>query len=393
MLKSRLLASQKTSSSADSAKEKQYMNLFFEHYKNIVFILSADIMKIFDMAKRLYDSGTPISREQRKCLDREIWQMIGKGGLNSVADSMPDNMKSRWMEIFGSEYRNIIEYSFKRLPKTLRVNTLKISPEDFLQRMKLYKTSVIPAGINNVFRIPGTFKTPFYQMPEHNEGLFYVQDIASMLPPIALDPKAGDMVLDLCAAPGSKTTQMAQMMNNKGKILANDPSIKRVSVLEKQLRRLGVENTILSNVQGEALGDLHEGHFDKVLVDPPCSGEGIIRYKPHKIFDWKESDVYRLSEIQKGLIDSGFKALRAGGTMVYSTCTYSPEENEEAVNHLLKTHSSAEVIPVSLNGVKTRGGFSAWRGKQYASGTGNSVRIYPHDNDTIGFFLAKIIKN
>ncbi len=352
------------------------------------FILAKELSKL-----SLSPQLSTLTRQQKDLVDEEIADLLEKQGLSQVIELLPTELKRRWQALFGKEVEEVIKSSFQSLPKTIRVNTLKTTASKFLEIAKLYSWQLQPLSFTkNAFRLPPEVKLYFGDIPEHEAGLFYVQELASMLPVIALNPKPGEKVLDIAAAPGSKTTQMAELMKNKGSILANDISEERMQILKKAVTRLGI--TIIDYHLGDAsaLGDIYPETFDKVLVDAPCSTEGILRYKAHKFLEWSLLLIYRITKVQKQLIESGFKALKPGGTMVYSTCAFSPEENEAIVNSLIKKYSTARIEQIEFKGVKTRKGLVNWEHLDLNAELARAVRIYPQDNDSIGFFIAKIAK-
>jgi NOL1/NOP2/sun family putative RNA methylase len=216
-----------------------------------------------------------------------------------------------------------------------------------------------------------------------------VQDAASMIPPVVLNPKKGDIVLDICAAPGSKTTQLAQYMENTSILLANDAQGKRLSALGINLQRCGVTNTIITKMDGERIRG--EEIFDKILIDAPCSGTGTIR-RSYKIAEmWSPGLVDRMSKIQYKLLKNAFRLLKKGGTLVYSTCTLEPQENEGTVNKLLQENKNAQIQEIKLN-IKRSTPITSFNGEEYSNEVKKCLRIYPQDNDTEGFFVAKIKK-
>lgn len=227
---------------------------------------------------------------------------------------------------------------------------------------------------------------------EHILGYYYIQEISSMLPVLVLDPKPGEKVLDLCASPGSKTTQIAARMNNQGLIIANEVKLDRVKILSANLERCGVMNVILTRRDGIALCNKFEKEkifFDKILVDAPCSGEGTIRSSPKTFEMWNIKTVEYLSKLQKALISSAIKILKPNGTLIYSTCTHSPEEDEEIIDFALRNFKDIKIEKIELP-VKMRKGITKWKEKEYIEDVKLSCRIYPQDNNTEGFFLAKI---
>jgi NOL1/NOP2/sun family putative RNA methylase len=229
---------------------------------------------------------------------------------------------------------------------------------------------------------------------EHLLGYFYVQEISSMLPMLALQPKQGDFLLDLCASPGSKTTQAAAMMENTGTIIANEVSLGRIRILNTNLEKCGVMNAIVTRKDGvhfcKTIRKKTKIRFDKILVDAPCSGEGTLRKSPKTFQMWNVKFIKSLSDLQKRLAVEALRILKVNGEMIYSTCTLSPEEDEEVVD-FLKRNFDIEIEELSLP-LKMRCGVCEWEGKQYDESVKNACRLYPQDNNTDGFFLAKIRK-
>jgi NOL1/NOP2/sun family putative RNA methylase len=213
-----------------------------------------------------------------------------------------------------------------------------------------------------------------------------------MVPVIVLDPKPGETVLDLCAAPGSKTTQISQHMENSGLLVANEVNRTRMKGLLQNAKRCGVVNEAVIALPGEKIGNILPDYFDRVLLDAPCSVEGTIRKSRAVLDHWGLKNIEKMSRIQKGLIVSGFRALRPGGIMVYSTCTIAPEENEGVIDYLLKKFPEAEIMPMSLPDFKMRGGVVVWDKVSFDSRVKDCARVLPQDNDTAPFFIAKITK-
>jgi len=227
---------------------------------------------------------------------------------------------------------------------------------------------------------------------EHFLGYYYIQELASMLPLVAMTFNENDFYLDLCAAPGSKTTQAAAKMENKGTIIANEMSLGRMRILSSNLERCSVTNTIITRKEGRALcRDFEKGNifFDKILLDAPCSGEGTLRSTPKTSLMWNPKTIKSFSHLQKTLFEKAFKQLKVNGEMIYSTCTHAPEENEGVIDYALKRFKEEiEIMPFELP-IKTRQGIIEWNGKRYDKKVKLSKRIYPHDNNTEGFFICK----
>ena len=274
------------------------------------------------------------------------------------------------------------EHCSKELRKSIRINTLKISVNDFLERTNLHLERI--KWCEQGFFVND--RVTLGNLYEHFLGYFYVQESASMLPPLALDIK--DMILDMCAAPGSKTGQIASMMKNNGLIVANDFDYRRLKALTLNLQRLGVINTVITNMKGYFIKD----KFDSILLDAPCSGTGTISKSPRTVEIYNPNMIRKLCADQKGLINNAFNILNENGSLVYSTCSLEPEENEEVINFLLNKHDDAKLEKIKFNGLKTSDVILEFNGKKYNDEINKCVRIWPQDNDTSGFFLAKIRK-
>ncbi|NIW78504.1 MAG: NOL1/NOP2/sun family putative RNA methylase, partial [Calditrichae bacterium] len=217
------------------------------------------------------------------------------------------------------------------------------------------------------------------------------QDIASMLPPLVLDPQPGEWILDMSAAPGSKTTQITTLMQNKGVIIANDIVMKRIRSLSSNLERLGAVNTAIFRLFGEQFGNQYFETFDRVLLDPACSGLGTLHKSPEVLSWWTPSHCQRMAASQKNLMISAIKALRPGGVLCYSTCTLTPEENEEIIDLALR-ECPVELETISIPALKLRPGLTKFSGKKYDSNLERACRVYPFENETEGFFIAKLRK-
>ncbi len=279
---------------------------------------------------------------------------------------------------------------------SIRCNTIKISPEKLKLRLEKKGWKIEqPFPEHKEIMIVSSQLNPgeLGKSIEHILGLYYVQEISSMLPIIALNPSSQDLVLDLCASPGSKTTQASAMMENSGTIIANDKDIGRIAILQANLERVGASNVIMTRhdavqlcLRLEKLGI----KFDKILLDVPCSGEGNIRSNPKTLLTWNIKMIESLSRLQKKIISSAVPLLKDGGELVYSTCTQAPEENEENVNFLVERFGM-KVLDCKLP-VKARAGILEWRGKKFDKQTKNCSRIWPQDSNTEAFFVARLGK-
>ncbi len=241
-------------------------------------------------------------------------------------------------KLLGPQKQGLYDQIGLKLPHHIRFNPLKGDVErqqEFFRRQG-FAFQPIPE-IKDVYRITRQ-PYPIGKSLSHYLGHIYVQDIASMLPAMVLNPRPGDWVLDMSAAPGSKTTLMGALMENRGVILANDVVSKRLKALGKNLERMSIVNTTVYKWFGEQFGNTYFEQFDKVLLDPACSGLGTLHKNPEILTWWTPKHCQRLASGQKNLLISAVKALRPGGELLYSTCTLTPEENEGvidfALNHL-----------------------------------------------------------
>ena len=295
-------------------------------------------------------------------------------------------------ELLGDEVEALLAWAKQKLPPVIRVNTLKIEVPALRSRLEAQGFELEPIPFYpEAFRVRHA-PVEVGKTLEHFLGYYYVQDTASMLPPLVLNPQPGERVLDIAAAPGSKTTQMAQMMRNTGLIVANDVDVERIRALASNLDRLGVLNTVVTETDGYKLGFEQENFFDRVLLDAPCSAIGTL----HKAYEitrwWAWTKVGMLVRTQKGLILAAYRALRPGGLMVYSTCTLVPEENEGVVRFLLERHPEAQLLEPPDFGLRMRPGLLEWKRNRYPEAVARTRRIYPYENEMEGFYIALIRK-
>ncbi|MBW3013315.1 RsmB/NOP family class I SAM-dependent RNA methyltransferase [Candidatus Woesearchaeota archaeon] len=289
-----------------------------------------------------------------------------------------------------TDFDKFKEYSLSYLRRSIRVNTLKSTVAEVRKRLlPEWDLVQVPWCKEGFWLENKKGRRDVGNLVEHALGYVYVQEAASMIPPLVLDPKPGEHVLDMCAAPGSKTSQIAQYMKNKGVLVANDISAARAKPLGLNLQRCGVTNLIITMMHGQSFKNVL---FDKILVDAPCSGTGTIRKSLKTVQIWNPGMIRRLSHIQKQLIVKAFDILKKGGTMVYSTCSCEPLENEAVVSHLLETVDNATVEKIELKGIVRSPAVMEFEGQKYDKQVSSCLRIWPQDNDTEGFFVAKIKK-
>lgn len=225
------------------------------------------------------------------------------------------------------------------------------------------------------------------------EGRVYIQNAASWLPVLALQPQPGEHILDMCAAPGGKTSHIAARAGNQAYITANDNSRPRLAKLRANLDRLGVQNVEYTLYQAEQLAHRLAGQlFDKILLDAPCSGEGMLTYANNKeIATWSVAHIRRLQQLQKRLIMQAWQLLKPGGTLVYSTCTMAPEENEAVVDYLLRHAPDATVQPIGIHVPNQIPTVRQWHNRAFADQVHLAARLAPSAGAE-AFFTARIAK-
>ena len=299
---------------------------------------------------------------------------------------IPKKFKQRYKKII-PDFDKFLDYYNKRQAVSIRVNTIKTSKEDFLSMTHLRIKPVKWYG--DAFFVDTQHAAHVASTLEYFLGHIYLQDAASMVPPLVLAPHEGERVLDLTAAPGSKTTQMSQMMNNRGCIIANDNAYERIKALRGNINRLGCMNVVITRRDVRSFPASENERFDKVLLDAPCSLEGSMRkYFIH----WSEGGVRSLALLQKKMIDAAWPLVKRGGELVYSTCTYAPEENEGVVQHLLQENEDAVLEKIKVKGLDHHEGITEFRDTTFNAELRKTARIYIHDYNTGGFFIAKIRK-
>jgi NOL1/NOP2/sun family putative RNA methylase len=304
------------------------------------------------------------------------------------------NFKPKFIERYSmlTDFEEFKKYSLSFLRRSIRVNTLKITIDELKKRLEReWSLEQIP-WCKEGFWIQHRKKErrDVGNLKEHSLGYFYLQEAVSMIPPIILEPKSNEIVLDMCAAPGSKASQIAALMKNKGILIANDYKGIRLAPLGINLQRMGVSNTIITLMEGRFF--LNSGiKFDKILVDAPCSGTGTIRKSLKTLRIWNPDMIRRLAGTQKQLIETAFNILKEKGILVYSTCSLEPEENEAVIDFLLNKYKDARIEKINLN-IKRSKPILEFENKKYDSNIKDCLRIWPQDNDTEGFFVAKLRK-
>jgi NOL1/NOP2/sun family putative RNA methylase len=309
--------------------------------------------------------------------------------------SLPQQFLDRFSLLFPSDqFPTVYQTLQTKRPVSFRINTIKAGRKKVLSQLANY--GIQPQAVS---WYKDAFTTDLIDAKELTDsepfknGEIYIQNLSSMIPPLMMDPSPSDFVLDIAAAPGSKTSLISVLMENKGEIVANDKSHERLYKLRSIVQRQGIENVKVIQKAGEVVWKWYPEYFDKVLVDVPCSMEGrITTTDPNSYKDWSVKKIKVLSHLQKKLLRSAVSSTKVGGMIVYSSCTYAPEENEEVINWILeKEKGSVEVEEILLTDIKVQQGLTSWNGKQFDTSLGKTVRVLP-DNKMEGFFIAKLRK-
>lgn len=294
--------------------------------------------------------------------------------------------------LYGKSYAdNYLKFIEREPTQYLRVNTCRIS-RDALIKLLYDKYQIRTEPLDHFQKVLKVIdgNERIGKTIEHVLGFYYIQSLSSMLPPLVLNPGSDDIVMDLCGAPGSKSTQLAELMNNKGTLVINEVDNERIKSLVFNLERMNAINSSIIHSKGEVLSKFYDDHFTKILVDAPCSGLGIIQKKGEVSSWWSLDHVQRLQQLQIRLLVSAIKMARVGAEIVYSTCTLSIEENEMVIDKIL------EKYPIKLEEVKLpipyRQAFTEFEGKKFNLQMKNAIRILPWEIDSDGFFLVKMTK-
>lgn len=287
----------------------------------------------------------------------------------------PKEFIEKYSAFLGEEWEEFFKTIKTKQPKSFWVNTNKTTIKEAINSLKKNSIKFTPLHFHPQafeidYNVPG-------KLEEYRKGLISIQEKAAMMPVVVLNPSKEDYVLDACAAPGMKTIQLSNLSK---KVFATELNSKRFEVLKKTIQRFELKNVEAKRIDFRNLK--RNKRFDKILLDVVCSSEGLVRKKREALVGWSQNLVKRKSSDQKHMIVRAFDYLKEGGVMVYSTCSFAIEENEEVVNYLLSHRKNAIVEKVNLEGIKIRE-------NKYCP---NCVRLYPQDNNTQQFFLAKIRK-
>lgn len=298
---------------------------------------------------------------------------------------LPPEFLLRMKEMLGGDYDAFLKSYEKKRTFGLRVNTSKISCQDF-ERLAPFPVTRIPWVENGYFYQEESrpSRCPLYQA-----GLYYLQEPSAMTPASRLPVKPGELVLDLCAAPGGKATALGAALQGQGLLVANDISASRARALLRNLELFGIPNVFVANEPPAKLVKHFPDFFHKIILDAPCSGEGMFRKDESLALDWSPEKSRQLSQIQKELLLNAADMLRPGGELLYSTCTFAPQEDEEAVAFLLKERPDMKLLDMeAYPGFQP--GVPAWGGGD--ARLEKCVRIFPHQMEGEGHFLALLQK-
>ncbi|NDC36716.1 MAG: RsmB/NOP family class I SAM-dependent RNA methyltransferase [Proteobacteria bacterium] len=314
---------------------------------------------------------------------------------------IPSEFLRRIPKIFPPDRARAVERTFIERPTTFRVNTLKANTDQVLEALKRERFTVkrVPWS-REAFILTNRSQRELSKLPLYAEGQIYLQSLASMLPPLLLAPRPGERVLDMTAAPGSKTSQIAALMQRQGALVACELDALRFEKLSHNMKLLGVESeagTFLTLHRGNATKILTDGgcddSFDRILLDAPCSAEARIVAKDRRTFSfWKIENIRARAAAQLALLRAGWRLLRPGGVLLYSTCTFAPEENEGVLSDFLSATVDAVVEPIAAyTGLTVLPGLAGWEERPFNPAVKGAIRILPTP-EIEGFFIARLGK-
>ncbi|MDE6667573.1 MAG: RsmF rRNA methyltransferase first C-terminal domain-containing protein [Clostridia bacterium] len=255
---------------------------------------------------------------------------------------LPQEFSDRMKDELGTEYDAFIQSYTRPAEKAVRANTLKITPEEFEKLAPVPLDGKVPWEESGFYaQGEGLGKTVL-----HAAGLYYVQEPSAMCAVPELEIKSGERVLDLCAAPGGKSTQIAQYMQGEGILVANEMDFKRHGILKSNIERCGVKNAAVTCQSPENLAGYYQSYFDKILVDAPCSGEGMFKKEEAAVREWSLKNVQACAARQAKILESAHKMLAGGGRLVYSTCTFAPDEDERQIQNFLNLHPEYSLVKI-----------------------------------------------
>jgi NOL1/NOP2/sun family putative RNA methylase len=299
----------------------------------------------------------------------------------------PVSFTEKMKAILGDEFEEFLKGYDRTRHYGLRVNRTKITAEAF-ERMSMYDLTPVP-WIDNAFEYEDSISPAKH--PYYFAGMYYLQEPSAMTPANLLPIEPGDRVLDLCAAPGGKATELGAKLNHTGLLVANDISNSRAKALLKNIELFGIPNVLVTSEPSEKLAEKFPAFFDKILIDAPCSGEGMFRKNPGMMKDWETYGPKHYSELQRSIVPNALRMLKPGGMLLYSTCTFSPEENEGSVKFMMDLDPGLEIVDIASR----YEGFAPGRPELIEDGMEDlkkCVRIWPHKMNGEGHFIALLRK-
>ena len=295
---------------------------------------------------------------------------------------IPAEFLSRMQRLLGQEYDDFLKSLERPLQKGLRLS----------RRKKLQQAS-LPFALQPVDWAENGYHYDISERPGkhpyHEAGLYYLQEPSAMAPAGLLKPQPGDRVLDLCAAPGGKSTQLGDMLEGQGLLVCNEINPKRAKILSRNIERMGIPNALVLNMHPRDLQDRFAGFFDKILVDAPCSGEGMFRKEEAAVTDWSQDTVEMCAGRQAEILDSAAKMLRPGGLLCYSTCTFAPEEDEGAITAFLLRHPEFHIVKTEAPWFSP--GIPQWAEPENPD-IAHTFRLWPHKLGGEGHYAALLQK-
>lgn len=315
--------------------------------------------------------------------EKQCWNKLPVDFINRLTEIIPEN-----------NLPSVLQSFCIKKPISIRINTLKITKKEVISVLN-------NAGIESI-EIPwysdacilsSVSRQTILELPIYTNGQIYIQNLSSMIPALVLNPLQDEKILDLCAAPGSKTTQIAQIMKNTGEILANDNSRQRSYRMQSIIASQNVTNTKMLISRGEHLWKKYPNYFDKVLVDVPCTMEGRFNANdPESYRDWTIKKVHMLANLQRQLLRSAYYSVKPGGTIVYSTCTLEPEENEAVIQGLIDQEKEyVRLEEINIPKLRISESIKKWKNQTFIKDMEKVIRIYP-DEIMEGFFVAKLTR-
>lgn len=305
---------------------------------------------------------------------------------------LPQDFANRMQDMLQEAYPAFLLSYEKEKYQALRVNTLKGTTEEFLGKTPFDNLQSVPWEERGFYY---DSKSQPGKHPLHEAGVYYIQEPSAMYPAACLEAKPGERVLDLCAAPGGKTTQIASYMQNEGILVCNEIHPARAKILSENVERMGIRNALVTNETPQHLAEVFDEYFDQILVDAPCSGEGMFRKNEEACSEWSLENVQLCALRQDEILDCADVMLRPGGRLVYSTCTFAPAENEGSIARFLERHPEYRIVETQIYEGMTQGVPEwAYYGED-RKGTDNlkhTVRLFPHQIKGEGHYLAVLEK-